>query len=86
MNFHWYYIVIWIICGITHGYINRNVGGWLIMITDSRNTHQTWMTLPSLLLCWILWPIGGWIARKLFMLCRFMDAVYYHFKDKSHVR
>ena len=43
-------------------------GGWLIMITDKRNTKRTWLAIPSVIVCVILWPINRWVARWCFML------------------
>jgi uncharacterized protein HemY len=60
-------IIVWLIVGF---YAVRifHAGDWLIMMTDRRNTPRTWMALPSMVLCWVLWPICAWLARHLFYL------------------
>lgn len=73
MLWHWYYIAIWIALGVVYG-MSGGFGGWLIMITDKRNTFHTWMAFPSLILCWIFWPIGGWLSRMLFYMCLIMNS------------
>jgi hypothetical protein len=56
----------WMIIGVI-ALRARGDGGWIIMITDPRNVGKaTWLALPSLLVCWLLWPFN--VSRYLFML------------------
>jgi len=68
MWFLHHYIITWLLLGAIALKTVPGTGGWLIMITDSRNTYHTWLTWPALLLCWVFWPIGPWVARQMFML------------------
>jgi hypothetical protein len=61
-------IALWIAIGFLYVRLTHEAGGWIIMITDTRNTPRTWMTWPSIILCWVLWPISGWVARHCFYL------------------
>lgn len=57
----------WVVVGIIACKFNK-CGGWLIMIADSNNTQHTWLAVPSLLLCWVLWPISMRVARFMFFV------------------
>lgn len=59
--------IIWIVCGIVKVRFDGS-GGWLIMIADSNNKRWTWMAIPALLICWILWPISVQTARFIFLV------------------
>jgi hypothetical protein len=58
-------LVVWLAIGF---FMLRFEGGWLIMITDPHNTPRTWLALPSMFLCMVLWPINKWVARHCFLL------------------
>lgn len=61
-------IVVWFTIGTV--WVKMREEGWLIMMTNPMNTNRTWMALPSLFLCWTLWPFCNWVARNMFLLSR----------------
>lgn len=57
-------IAIWLMIGMV--VLRLREEGWLIMITDPLNVGSaTWLALPSLVICWLLWPFN--ISRYLFL-------------------
>lgn len=68
-----YAVLIWYTIGFF--VMRRFEGGWLIMVTDRRNTHQQWLTFPGLFATWTLWPICTIVARLTFFLALHLDAL-----------
>lgn len=60
--------VAWIVVGFV--WVKFREEGWLIMITNPRNSRHTWMAIPALFLTLILWPVCNQVARFMFMVSR----------------
>lgn len=67
-------VASWMLAGIVHlrFFNDGRAGGWLIMITDRRNTNATWMAIPALVITWMLWPFAEEVARRLFLTSRYL--------------
>lgn len=57
-------IIVYLAIGF---YMLRFEKGWLIMLTDDRNVRNTWLAIPALILCWILWPLIRVLPMWLFL-------------------
>lgn len=57
---HLIFAAIYILIGVLKvKWFDRNdEGGWMHMLSDSRNTNWTWLSFIGLAVAWITWPIG----------------------------
>lgn len=67
-------LICWLAIGVVALRRNPQMGSWVAMLSDRRQTKKVWLGPAALLLCLLFWPMPTLAARILLLLpTRFLE-------------